>query len=154
MVTLSLLSDVRQASSLLLRSNNRLSSFCWTWGSKHGFLTSFYYFICYFFILGFLHSHCFLVSLRLSWIISLFPGFSYLGHCKAVRCTCAPMFLALVALFLLEQDFCGTLVVDSVPGCFPYSHSVPKVYGVNVHWTIADHAFLVNKPVLILPQRG
>ncbi len=69
MVTVSLLSDVRhQVPSLLLSSNNWVSSFCWTRGSKLGFLTSFSYFSCYFLILGFLLSPYFLVPSCLSWL--------------------------------------------------------------------------------------
>ncbi len=118
MVTSSLLSDVRQASSLLLSSHNRVSIFCWTKERKLGFLTSFSYFSCYFFILSFLLSCYFLVSLRLS---------SLHKNQNSLSCFLIPWALwgsALymhpqVSLFLLEWDFCATLVVDSVPGCFP-----------------------------------
>ncbi len=67
-VTSSLLSEVKQASPLLLSSNKRVGSFCWNRGSKHGFLTSFSYFSCYFLILGFLRSCYLLVSWCLSWL--------------------------------------------------------------------------------------
>ncbi len=110
-------------SSLLLSSNDRVSSFYWTRGNKHGFLTSFSYFSCYFLILDFLRSHYLLVYLHLSWLhgnpISC-PVFSNLGHSKVVHCTCTPMFLAHIRLVSSEQDVCGTLVVDSVPVLFPF----------------------------------
>ncbi len=122
MVVSSSQSDVIQALSLLLSSNDRGSSFCWTRGSKHNFLASFSYFSSYFFILVFFCSCYFIGSLHLSWLhgdqISL-SCFSYHEHSEVVCCTCATLFLAQVALFLLEQDFCGTLAVDSVPGWFP-----------------------------------
>ncbi len=66
MTSPALLNDVGQASSLLLNSNDRVGSFYWSRGSKLGFLTSLSYLNCYFLILGFLCSHCLLVSLRLS----------------------------------------------------------------------------------------
>jgi hypothetical protein len=52
-VTSSLLGDFRQVSSLLLSSNNKVSSFCWTRESQHSFLTNFSYFCCYFLIIVF-----------------------------------------------------------------------------------------------------
>ncbi len=115
---------INLASSLLLSSNNRVSSFYWTEESKLWFLTSFSYFSGYFLILVFLHSCYLLVSLRLSWLhgnpISC-PFFSYLGHSKVVHCTCAPMFLIHIALVSSERDVRGTLVVESVLDFFPIS---------------------------------
>jgi hypothetical protein len=68
------------ASFLSLSSDNRVSSFYWTRGSKPCFLTGFSYFSHYFLLLEFLHSH-YLLVLCLSWLhgnsISL-PVFSYL----------------------------------------------------------------------------
>jgi hypothetical protein len=105
------------ASSLSQSSNDSISSFYWTRGSKLCFLTNFSYFSCYYFILEFLHSCYLLISLRLSWLhrnpIS-HPIFSNRGNSQVVSRMCTPMFLAHIVLVSLEQDVCGTLVVASV----------------------------------------
>ncbi len=128
------------ASPLSLSSNDRVSSFYWSRGSKLCFLTSFSYFSGYFIILGFLRSHYLLVSLRLSWL-----------HGNPIFC---PVFSNLVQL----QD--STLYVHphisgTHQACFlrtrhlwdpgsglstrliSHFRSLPKVSGVNDSWVIA-----------------
>ncbi len=82
---------------LSLNSNNRVSRFFWTNGSKPCFFTHFSYFSCYFLILEFLQDCYPPISLRLSWLhgnpISC-PVFLYLWHSEVVRCACTPIFLA------------------------------------------------------------
>ncbi len=83
------------ASFLSLSSNNRVSSFYWTRGSKLCFLTCFSYFSCYFLILVFLWTRYLLVYLHLSWLhgnLISCPIFSYLWHSEVVHCTCTPCF--------------------------------------------------------------
>ncbi len=83
--------------TLLLSSNNRISSIYWIRGSIHCFLTSFSHLNCYFLFLVFLLNCYLLVSLRLSWLhrnqIS-HHIFSYLWYSEVLHCTCAPIFLA------------------------------------------------------------
>jgi hypothetical protein len=110
MMTSSSPSDFRQASSLLLCSNKRVISFCWTKGSKLGFLTIFSYFSCYFLILGFLLNHYFLVSLHLSWLhrnqISL-SCFLILEHSQLVCWTCTPCFRHRLCCYTQSKTFVG-----------------------------------------------
>jgi hypothetical protein len=148
MVASSSLSDVRQVSSLLLSSYNRLSSFCWTRGSKNCVLTSFSYISCYFLILRFSHSFYFLVSLQLSWL-----------HENWIPLSCFLIPWALQGIVLYMHPISGTGHAVSLgvrllwdPGSrlstrlFSHSHSLLNVSGANVHWTIA----LANKAAFIL----
>jgi hypothetical protein len=85
------------ATSYCLNRNDRVSSFYQTRGSKLCFLTYFSYFSRYFHILVFLWICYLLVSLRpflASRESNSLSRFSYLWHYEAVRCTCAPIFLA------------------------------------------------------------
>jgi hypothetical protein len=112
------------ASSLLLSSNNRISSFYWIRGSKHCFLTSFLYLNCYFLIIVFLRNHYLLVSLRLSWLhrnLISHPIFSYLWYSKVLCCTCAPIFLAHIMLFLKARCLQEPGTLESVLIFFPRS---------------------------------
>ncbi len=89
--------------SLLLSSNNRISSFHLIRGSKLGFLTSFSYLNCYFLILVFSRSCYLLVSLRLSRLHgnpTSHPNFSYFWDSEILPHTCAPIFLAHITQFL------------------------------------------------------
>ena len=110
-------------SSLLLSSNNRISSFYWIRGSKYCFLASFSYLNCYFLILVFLHNCYLLVSLLLSWLqrnLMYCPIFSYLWDSKVLRRMCAPIFWHTSRSFL-KQAACRNLVLESVPDFFPRS---------------------------------
>ncbi len=131
-------------SSLLPSSNNSISSFYWTRGSKLCLFTGFSYFGCYFLMLGFLHSHYLLVSLCLSQLhrnLISHPIFSYLGHSEVVRCMCTPMFLAHIVHFLIARRLWdpGTRLST---GFISHFHLLPKVSDVNVHWAIDYHTFL------------
>ena len=131
------------ASSLLLSSNNRISSLYWTRGSKHCFFTSSSYRNCCFLILVFLRNPYLLVSLRLSWLhgnpISC-PVFSYLWCSEELCRTCTPIFLAHIIRFLEERHLQepGTRISTNFlsPFCL-----LPKVSHGNVHWAIANHTF-------------
>ncbi len=131
------------ASSLLLSSNDRVSSFYWIIGSKHYFLTSFSKVNCYFLILVFLQNCYLLVSLCLSWLhgnpISS-PIFSYLWDSKVLHRTYAPIFLAHITCFLEAR--CsrepGTRISTGFLSPF---HLLPKVSHANVPWAIVNHNF-------------
>ncbi len=152
MVTSSLLSDVRLVTSLLISSNDGVSSFCWTRGSKHGSLTTFSNFSCYFLILGSLCSSCyFLASLHLFWLHGILISLS---------CFLIPYALWGSMLYICPHAS-GTGPAVSLgarllwdPGSrlstrlFSHFHSLPKISNANV-----DHTFLMNKAVLILIQR-
>ncbi len=152
-VTAPLLRDVIQVSSLSLSSNYRVGCFCWTRGTIHGFLTSFSYFSHYFLILDFLHCHYLFVSLCHSWL-----------HWNQIPFSCFLIPWALRgSVWYMRPHVSGTDCTVSLrarlswdpgsrlsTGLFSHFHSLPKVSGVNVHWTIADYTFLVNEAVLIL----
>ncbi len=133
-------------SSLLLSSNDRISSFYWIRGSKHCFLTSFSYLNCYFFILVFLRNHYLLFCLRLSWLhgnLISRPIFSYLFYSGVLRCTCTPIFLAHITRFLKARRLWepGTRISTGFTSPF---HLLPKVSHANVHWAIVNHTFSSN----------
>ncbi len=139
------LNDSGQVSSLSLSSNDRVSNFYWTRGSKHGFLTSLSYFDCYFLILCFLQTCYLLVSspfLSCTEIKFLYPVFSYIGHSKVVHSTCAPMFLVQIALFPQRTRCLWDSGSRLSTGFASHFLSLPKVSGANVHWAIAYHTFL------------
>ncbi len=135
------------ASSLLVSSNNRVSSFYWNRESKHCFLTSFSHPNCYFLILVFACNCYLLVSLHLSWLhgnpIS-HPVFSYLWDSKVLSCTCAPMFLAHITLFF-EATCLWEPVIRLTTGFLSPFRLSPKVSLVNIHWAITNHTFLTHK---------
>jgi hypothetical protein len=85
------------ATSYCLNRNNRVSSFCWTRGSKLFFFTWFSYFSQFILILEFSQNFYSLISSRLSWLhgnpISR-PFFLFVWNSELVRRTCATIFLA------------------------------------------------------------
>jgi hypothetical protein len=131
------------AAFLLLSSNASASSFYWTRGGKHCFLTSFSYLNSYFLILVFLCKCYLLISSRLSWLhgnLISRPIFSYLWDSKVLRCTCTPMFLAHIMCFLKARHMWEP---DSRHTTNFLSHFclLPKVSHANVHWEISNHTF-------------
>ncbi len=96
---------------LLLNSNDQVSSFYWTRGSKKCFLTHFSSFSCYFLILVF-SQNCYLqrsscLSPLHGNLISC-PVFPYFWHSKVVLCMCPPMFLAQNAWVSQSKTLAGT----------------------------------------------
>jgi hypothetical protein len=133
------------ASFLLLIRNKRVSSFYWTRGSTHCFLTSFSYFRRFFLILGFLQNCYLLVSLRLSWLRGNQNSclvFSYLWHYELVCHTCAPVFLAQNTWISRRSQEPGSRLTTWTLSPF---RLLPKVSHANVHWAIINHTFLTDK---------
>jgi hypothetical protein len=131
------------ASSLLLSSNDRISSFYLIRGSKHCFLTSLSNLNHYFLILVFL-PNCYLrVSSRLSRLhgnpISP-PDFSYLWYSKVLHCTCTPIFLAHITHFLEVRCLWEPDTRIST-GFLSMFRLLPKVSHANICWAIANHTF-------------
>ena len=111
------------ATSLLLSSNDRISSFYWIRGSKHCFLTCFSNLNCYFLCLVFSHNCYLLVSSHLSWLRGTpisHPVFSYLWFSE-YHVIHAPPYFWYTSCVFLKQDACGNLVQGLVPVFFPHS---------------------------------
>ncbi len=133
---------------LLLSSNNRVSSFCWTRGSKPCFPTCFSYFSCYFlkssifakslltsFFMPFLaarkskFSSCFLIPL------ALWGTMSYVRpHVSGTRYT-----------FSQKQDACKNPVVDSLLVVFPFSTFLWRFLMQTFVWQLRIIPFLLTK---------
>jgi hypothetical protein len=109
--------------TLLLISNNRISSFCCIRGSKHCFLTSFSHLNCYFLFLVFLHNRYLLVSLRHSCCmgIQFLAPFSHTSGTPKYYAVCAPPYSWDISCIFLKQDACGNLVLELVSVFFPRS---------------------------------
>jgi hypothetical protein len=127
--------------------DKRVSSFYWIRGSKNCVLTSFSYLNCYFLFLVFLSNCYILVSLRLSRLhenpISC-PIFSYLWYFKVLHCTCVPIFLAHIMHFLKARCLWEPGIRISTGFLSPFRH-LPNVSHANVHWSNANHAFLLGR---------
>jgi hypothetical protein len=136
------------ATSYRLNRNNRVSSIYWTSGSKLCFLTCFSYFSCYFRILVFLLNCYLLISSRLSWL-----------HGNPISCPISPT-LGTLSWYVVHAPprfwhrMCGFLKArcswesgwSRLPtGEFSSFYLLPKVSGVNAHWTNANHTFLTQK---------
>jgi hypothetical protein len=69
-----------------------------------------------------------------AWESDILSHFLYPWHSKLVRRTCAPMFLAQNVWVSRSKTLVG-LVVASLPVNFTLFRLLPKVSGVNDHWT-------------------
>jgi hypothetical protein len=132
---------------LSLNSINRVSSFCWTRGSKICFLACFPYFCCYFLILVFLQNCYLLISSRLSWLhgnLISCPVFSYLWHSEVVHRMCAPCFWHRMRGFFKARHSREPGSRLTTGDLFPF-RLLLKVSHANVCWAIANHTFLTHK---------
>ena len=106
--------------------------------SKHGFLTSFSYFSCYFLILVFSRNRylliCFCAFLGCMGIRFLVPFLVPLAL-QASTLYMHPHNSGTERVGFSKQDARGNLVVASLPVNFPVSAFLPKVSCANVHWT-------------------
>ncbi len=112
--------------SYCLNRHDRVSSLCWTRGSKLCFFTCFSNFSRYFLILVFLQKRYLLISLPLSWLhgntiscpISCTFGTPSWYVVQSFMC---PHISGAEPTGFLKQDACGNLLVDSLPVIFPLS---------------------------------
>ncbi len=129
--------------TLLLSSNNRISSFYWIRGSKHCFLTSFSNLNCIFLFLVFFAQSLltsFYAPFSAAWESDFSSRFFIPLVLQVPRCTCALIFLAHMMRFLKARCLWEPGTRISTGFLFPF-RLLPKVSHANTRWAIVNHTF-------------